>query len=134
MKLPAQKSRPYFPIVDNQEWVRLMVWEGDKAKALDDEDNVLLAEWDVRLNPRPQSQARVEVEYTYNASGLLHVRAVDGVSDELLFEGDVQRMTGLDPQMLVGIAQSVGETLGHTDRDRKPRPHGRRAMLSSLRM
>jgi molecular chaperone DnaK (HSP70) len=111
MKLPAAKTEPFVPIVDNQESVRFEVWEGDATKPLGDDDNVKLAEWEVSLVPRPLSDARIDVEYAYDASGLLHVKVADGVDDRTLFEADVRLMTGRDPGSLVEMATRVDETL-----------------------
>jgi molecular chaperone DnaK (HSP70) len=111
VKLPATQREQFFPVVDNQESVRLQVWEGDEDKALGDEDNVLLAEWEVSLVPRMRGEARIDLEYSYDVNGLLHVKATDAVDDRALFEGDVQAMSGREPQALVEIAKKVGTTL-----------------------
>jgi len=113
-KLPASGTQTFVPVVDHQEGVELEVWEGDETKPLGDEENVRLAGWEVALVPRLRDEARIDLTYTYDVSGLLHVRAVDGVDGRILFEGDVQSLSGRDPRMLVAAGEKVRNALAGT--------------------
>lgn len=111
MKLPAKGSDHFYPVTDMQETVLMQVVEGDATKPLDHEDNVQLDEWKIPLVPRLVSESRIEIEYSYDVSGLLHVKVIDGVDDRILHEADVQSMTGHDPRALVQMAQHVESIL-----------------------
>ena len=112
LKLPAKAVGTFFPVVDQQQTVRVAVWEGDKTKPLDHEDNAKLAEFEVALTPRQVADSRIELEYRYDNSGLLHVRVTDGVDDRVLLDQDLQTLTGQDPRALVQMSQRVDVILG----------------------
>lgn len=110
-KLPAKGSEFFSPVVDDQDSLNLSVWEGDEDKALTDADNVLLGEFRVALTPRPLSEARLHVEYSYDVNGLLNVTLTDDVDQSVRFQGPVQSAVSRDPRALVEMAQSVEATL-----------------------
>ena len=86
-KLPAKVRRTFVPVVEYQEAVNVTVVEGDPGLPLDHPDNLLLAEFVVPLDPpRPAADVQIDLTYTYDADGLLHVDVTDGESEQPLIE------------------------------------------------
>ena len=115
MKLPTKAARTFFTVVDQQPTVRVQVWEGDEGKPLDHEENVKLGDFELALTPRTIAESRIELEYLYDLSGLLHVRATDGVDDRVLLDQDLQTLTGQDPRALVQMSRTVESILGEAE-------------------
>lgn len=117
MKLPAKKVKTFLPVVDGQDSVLLTVWEGDKTKPLDHDDNMLLMEREMELlTPRSIADSRIELEYSLDVSGLLHIHAVDGVDDQVLLDCDLKILIGHDPRTLVQMSRNVEDILNEVTR------------------
>ena len=83
--LPAKAVRSYRPTHDAAEEIALAVVEGDPDVSLGDPTNVQLGELIFPLsNPRPRSEVEFKVEYRYDVAGVIHVRAWDAETKELL--------------------------------------------------
>lgn len=106
-KLPARESSTYVPVSDFQEVVRVNVIEGDPDEPLDHPDNVVLKEWEIALDPKPMSEAGIEVEFQYDVDGILHVSVTESVTGKPLHSGSVAFAARRDPRELVGIADRV---------------------------
>lgn len=86
-KLPAKQTETFVPVLDYQDAVNVTVMEGDPDLPLDHEDNLILAEFSVPLDPpRPAEEVLIELTYTYDSDGLLHVDVVDGRTGAMLIE------------------------------------------------
>ena len=110
-KLPARETDQFSPVDDYQESIRLMVIEGDPERPLDHEDNVILRELSVPIEPRPRAETLLDVTYEYDVSGILHVTVEDADTRKRLFAGDVAFATGRDPQDLVTMAGRVEDVI-----------------------
>ncbi|MCU7727010.1 Hsp70 family protein [Actinoplanes sp. KI2] len=87
-KYPASNTEPAWPTTDFQEEVILQVIEGDPARPLDHEDNVVLATWTIPLpGRRPKADARLDITYTYDLDGILHIRVEDHQTGSVLADG-----------------------------------------------
>jgi molecular chaperone DnaK len=69
--IPAVRSRRFVTVVDNQEWVRLEVYQGE---GLYPEDNVLIGVAELTL-AQADAYCPVEVEYSYDLNGMIHMVA-----------------------------------------------------------
>ncbi|MFJ3552400.1 Hsp70 family protein [Streptomyces sp. NPDC090114] len=87
--LPWKERKSYTPRRDNASSLTVEIWEGDPDRPLDHPDNVKLT--DLRLtyrDPRAREDSRFLLEYTYDANGLLHVKAtLERTGEEVLNEG-----------------------------------------------
>jgi molecular chaperone DnaK len=111
-KLPARATETYFPVADFQARIRIRVIEGDPAKPVDDDDNVVLKSWEVELPvPRPAHQAAFDVTYAYDVDGILHVVVDDAVSGARLLDDDVSYGVTRDKRALVQMAERVERVL-----------------------
>jgi molecular chaperone DnaK (HSP70) len=74
-KLPAAATDSYRPTMDDQQSVKLQIIEGDPEAPVSHEDNVILKDWEVPLDPMPMAEAGFDVTFEYDVDGILHVRA-----------------------------------------------------------
>lgn len=110
-KLPARVTNSYSPVTDYQEALNVRVIEGDPEKSLDDDDNVILKEWDLILpDPRPVGEISLELTYSYDVDGILHVSAEDNLGNALL-DDVVSYGAAIDRRNLTKIAQRASEAL-----------------------
>lgn len=86
--IPWQERKNYTPRLDNASGLTVEIWEGDPDQPLDHPDNVKLT--DLRLtyrDPRAREDSRFLLEYTYDMSGLLRVKAIlERTGEEVLNE------------------------------------------------
>lgn len=102
-KLPAKQTETFVPLMDFQESVNVTVLEGDPELPVEHPDNLILAAFPVPLDPpRPADEVQIELTYTYDADGLLHVDVTDGRSGDPL----VERLT-LSSQGAIGGRELV---------------------------
>lgn len=106
-KLPARETELFSAVHDFQDFVEVNVIEGDPDRPLDHEDNVILKEWEVPLDPRPADETGFEVTFEYDVNGILHVSVRDLQSGKVMIRDDVSFISGRDPRQLVGMAQRV---------------------------
>lgn len=110
-KLPARVTNTYFPAVPFQEQLDLRVIEGDPKKPLHDDDNVVLKDWELVLpQPQPLGEISIELTYSYDVDGILHVAASDSLGNELLNDV-VSYGATVDKRNLAKIAQRAATAL-----------------------
>jgi molecular chaperone DnaK (HSP70) len=86
-KLPAQQTESFIPVTDFQDSVTVTVLEGDPSLPIGHPDNLVLASFSVPLDPpRPANEVQIDLTYTYDVDGLLHVDVTDGLSEEPLID------------------------------------------------
>lgn len=84
-KLPAKQTETFFPLSDYQESVHVSVIEGDPDAELDSDQNQILTEFDVPLDPpRLMSEAGFDLTFHYDSDGLLQIDAVDSQTGRAL--------------------------------------------------
>ena len=89
-KYPASATGVYNPSREGQESVLLQVIEGDPDKAIGDEDNVILKDWEIpMLNPRTSPDAEFEVTYEYDVDGILRVLVKDIATDKVMMDDEL---------------------------------------------
>lgn len=128
-KLPARVTDTFMPVVPYQERLQVRVLEGDPAKPLDDDDNVVLKSWEIELpDPQPLGELSIDLTYSYDVDGILHVAAEDSLGNSLLSDV-VSYGNAVDKRDLTKIASRVARTL---DQDRIETPSsGRQSDLSA---
>jgi molecular chaperone DnaK (HSP70) len=110
-KLPARVTKAYFPAVPFQEELNVQVIEGDPTKPLEDDDNVILKNWELVLpDPQPMGEISIELTYSYDVDGILHVAASDSLGNELL-DDVVSYGATVDKRNLAKIAQRAASAL-----------------------
>jgi molecular chaperone DnaK (HSP70) len=107
-QLPARATDDYLPAVDGQSQVRVRVVEGDPSKPIDHEDNVILHEWEIPVDPaRPRVENTISIGYEYSVDGILHVTVTDRLTGETKLRDDVSFGIGQDRAKLVALASDV---------------------------
>ena len=110
-KLPARATDSYLPATDMQDSVEIQVVEGDPAKPLDDIENVVMKSWTVPIaDPQPVGLGRIDLTYSYDTDGILHVEAQDH-NGTVLLDDDVSHGVGLGRRDLVEISGRASEAL-----------------------
>jgi molecular chaperone DnaK len=126
-KLPARATDTFFPAMDYQEHVNLQVIEGDPNKPLDDDDNVVLKSWELDLpDPQAVGEISLDITYSYDVDGILHVSAEDSLGNVLLSD-DVSYGQVIDKRDLPRMAARVAKTLD-TDRIESGGPRATRIL------
>lgn len=105
--LPAQGTGAFVPALDNQERVLIEVIEGDPDAPFDHEDNVVLKEWPVAIEPRPRAEAGFDVTFLYDVDGIVNVTAVDHKTRRTMLEEQLAVGAAADKQELVEIRRRV---------------------------
>ena len=122
-KLPARVTDSFMPLVPFQEKLHVQVVEGDPEKPLDDDDNVVIKSWEIELpEPQPLGEISVDLTYSYDVDGILHVAAQDSLGNTLLADA-VSYGQVVDKRNLTSIASRVARTLDH-DRIEEPKAEG----------
>ena len=127
--LPAEEKDIYHAVDDYQKQLRLKVLEGDPEQPLTHPDNVTLKEWVLDVKPVPVSKSSIEVTFSYDTDGILHVSAVDQAADGRSILKDAVDFGGmLDRRSLVevanraqdAVASGVVDQTAHAGPDRSP--------------
>lgn len=110
--IPSSASEMFTTYVDGQTNVEIHVLQGEREIA---KDNRSLARFTLRgIEPMPASLPRIEVIFTIDADGILHVKAVDKRSG-LAQNMDIQPTYGLTDEevekMLFDSIEKAGEDL-----------------------
>lgn len=89
--LPWSERKSYTPTRDHERKLTVEIWEGDPDKELSDSDNVQLTELTLQYPvQRVREQSRFDLEYTYDSSGLLHVKATLEHTGEVVVDEEVK--------------------------------------------
>ena len=111
-QLPAKATDSYLPAQAGQSEVRVEVIEGDPTKPVDHEDNVVLKEWVVPVDPsRSQQDAAFTITYEYNVEGILYITVVDQLTGRQMLHDDVSFGVTKDRTQLVEVARRVRTTM-----------------------
>jgi molecular chaperone DnaK len=99
-KLPARASGEYVPVIATTDSVKVQVIEGDPESL--QPDFTVLKEWDVQLKtPYDEDSTRAfDLQYEYDVDGILHVKATDLDSGEVILEDDVSYGIATDKRQL----------------------------------
>ena len=121
--LPFSHTQTYVPWTDYQEEIELIVVEGDERRPLEDEDNIVLDGWSIRLpETRTKDEAAVEVTYSYDQEGLLRIRVVDRQTDAEIDFRTIAQVAGRDAPTLVEMHRRVEEMAAEVEPAGFPEP------------
>ncbi|HEU5470193.1 MAG TPA: Hsp70 family protein [Actinophytocola sp.] len=111
-QLPAKATDSYVPAAEGQSSVLVRVIEGDPTKPVEHEDNVVLKEWPIPVEPtRSQADASFTITYEYNVDGILHITVVDQLTGRQMLRDDVSFGVTKDKTALVELAKRVHATM-----------------------
>ena len=111
-QLPAKATDGYQPVNEGQRQVLVRVIEGDPTRPVDDEDNVILKEWEIAVEPdRTQDDNAFSITYEYNVDGILHITVVDKLTGRRMLHDDVSFGITKDQSRLVDLAKRVRVTM-----------------------
>lgn len=68
--LPASRKDRFFTVYDYQKEIKIRIYQGEEYYV---DDDVLLGELSIEVALRPAGQAWVDVQFTYDINGILHV-------------------------------------------------------------
>ena len=112
-KLPAKVSSTYFPAFRETESVNIQVVEGDPGAEDNNQDFIILKEWDVRLVDEysDDSARSFTLQYEYDVDGILHVVATDVDSGTVLLDDDVSYGIATDKREMKKVADRAREAV-----------------------
>ena len=111
-QLPATGKNSYVPVFAEQETVNIQVVEGDPNLPMDHEINSQLISWEINLPDTSRKDSRsFTLEYKYDVEGILHVRAEDDLTGNILLEETVSFGASGDRKKMVKIAKEVSSTM-----------------------
>ena len=111
-KYPTRATQTFSTAVDFQQVFDLVVVEGDPAKPLDHDDNVVLKQWAIDLlEPRRQADAAFDITFEYDLDGILHVLVQDLQTGVILMDDRLSLRGGTDPDLIAGIRERLDQLL-----------------------
>jgi molecular chaperone HscC len=70
--VPVSREESYWPMQDNQSLLRMDIYQGESPMV---ENNIRLGRLDIPLQPQASQKGQVNLRFTYDINGLLHVEA-----------------------------------------------------------
>jgi molecular chaperone DnaK len=111
-RLPAEQTERYSPIVDHTPSLNVRVIEGMPDLPIDHEDNVILKQWEVAIDPpRPKDEVALDMHYHYDVDGILHVTVTDVGLNRVVLEDDVTYGVLRDKRELGKLARRVRDNM-----------------------
>jgi len=109
-KIPIRKTQIFSTHQDNQQNVRIQVFEGERAMT---KDNHLLGTFDLEgINPAPRGTPQIEVTFDIDASGILSVSAEDkaaNVRKEIQINTAERTLSTADIERMIKEAEEMAE-------------------------
>ncbi|MBC1482760.1 molecular chaperone HscC [Listeria sp. FSL L7-1509] len=68
--IPVSQMKEFYTIYDNQNTVKLSVYQGESSNV---KDNLKLGELEIKLPPNTNKDAKIETRFTYDKNGLLEI-------------------------------------------------------------
>ncbi|KAK1754988.1 hsp70-like protein [Echria macrotheca] len=108
--IPTRKSQIFSTAADNQNMVRISVYEGERALT---RDNNLLGKFDLTgIPPAPRGVPQIEVTFSLDANGILQVTAEDkgtGKQETVTISSDTGRLTQAEIDRMVAEAEQFAD-------------------------
>ncbi|GAA3121406.1 Hsp70 family protein [Streptosporangium carneum] len=124
--LPTRERKSYTPKNDFQSELKIEIWEADPDKPLQHPENFQLTTLRVRYpQPLPRSEASFTLEYTYQADGLLHVKAALDKDGRMLVDQEISDFTHGETLTMSDIKRQMTAMEGLPQHTPSPDPQPR---------
>lgn len=107
-KLPAQATDGYVPTHAEQQQVRVQIIEGDPDQPFLHDDNVILKDWEIKLEPTEDKQDNAfTVTFQYDVDGILHVIAVNQKTGRVMLDEELTFGAAGTKQDLIAMRRRI---------------------------
>lgn len=130
-KYPASANGDFSPSRPDQDSVLLQVIEGDPAKPIGDEDNVILKDWKVMLpQPRTSPEGAFTVQFEYDVDGILRVLVKDIATGSVMMDDELTFGASENRSALPRMRQTVDSLMSGQQVPTASRPSAAPSRLS----
>ncbi|KII62793.1 78 kDa glucose-regulated protein [Thelohanellus kitauei] len=109
-KIPTKQTKSFTTVMDNQETVRIEIYQGERSMA---RDNYKLGQFDLVGIPRaPRGQPQIEVTFAVDNNGILQVDAVEkssGKSNKITITNEQRQLRSDEINRMIEDAQKFAD-------------------------